>query len=306
MNDCEPEVRDLFSSFGEDGSDFEHLVEVGGFRYHLLLQFNETERDCAENSALSKLYDSFDGDAEAKNEAMNECLGVLWPFLRSDYASRVGTTPGGIIKIQALTTNGVLHSQNHDQHLQYPRTNAIDNAFPSVTAYSSSEIKKLEELEMNIFKIELKGLIYCMKTVHRTGRESDFIHEVSTLQQCSHPNIVRLVGLEVNEEEKVEGMVIDYIENARSLRDISSISAELCDKWTGQIKHAIEYLHHKGLVWGDAKAANILIDEQDNAVLIDFGGGFTDGWVDMENHNTVRGDFQGTERIISFMRKKIE
>jgi len=128
---------------------------------------------------------------------------------------------------------------------------------------------------------------------------------VSTLQDCSHPNIIRLVGLEVNPEEKVEGMIIDYIENGRSLSDIPSISSEQCDKWTEQIKHAIEYLHQKGLVWGDAKADNVLVDKEDNAKLIDFGGGFTPGWVDRENDDTVRGDLQGFERIISFMRKNM-
>ena len=48
MDDSEPEVRGLLSSFGEDRGDFEHLVDVGGFRYHLLLQFNKTESECAE------------------------------------------------------------------------------------------------------------------------------------------------------------------------------------------------------------------------------------------------------------------
>ena len=257
------------------------------------------------DSALNQLYESFSGGAKATNEAVNECMGILWPFLRSDYALRAGSKPEGVIKIQVLTTNGLLHSQNHDQHLQYPLTNAIDNIFPVVATYSSSEIRRLDELVMNIFKIELQGSIYCMKTIHRTGHETDFVREVSTLQRCSHPNIVRLVGLEVNEDGKVEGMVIDYIKNARSLKNIRSISAEQCDKWTGQIKQAIDHLHQKGLVWGDAKAANVLVDEQDNAVLIDFGGGFTEGWVDIGNHGTVCGDLQGLKRIISFMRDKI-
>ncbi len=228
MNSSEPEVRGLLLSFGEDGSDFEHLVDVGGFRYHLLLQFNKTERDCVENSALNRLYNSFAGDGKATNEAVNECMGVLWPFLRSDYASRVGSTPGRIIKLQALTTNGVLHSQNHDQHLQYPLTNAIDNTFSGVAMYSSSEIRQLDELKMNIFKIELQGSIYCMKTVHRMGRETDFVREVSTLQHCSHPNIVRLVGLKVNEEEKVEGMVIDY-----SIRHVKGITTKINERQGG-------------------------------------------------------------------------
>ena len=110
---------------------------------------------------------------------------------------------------------------------------------------------------------------------------------------------------EAEGSEKIEGMLIDYVENARVLRDIDILSTDECQKWAGQIRGAIEYLHDKGLVWGDAKAANVLVDEDGNAVLIDFGGGYTNGWVDEVNHDTACGDLQGLERIISFMRAKI-
>jgi serine/threonine protein kinase len=125
-----------------------------------------------------------------------------------------------------------------------------------------------------------------MKTVHRTGRETDFVREVSILQHCSHPNIVRLVGL-VEVDKKVEVMLIGYIEDVKLLPSIISISAEECKKWTRQINDAVEYLHQKGLMWGDAKAANVLVGKDGNAVLIEFGSGYADGWVDAENHDTA-------------------
>ena len=93
-------------------------------------------------------------------------------------------------------------------------------------------------------------------------------------------------------------MLIIYIENALSLRDIEFISANECDKWADQIRDAIEYLHDKELVWGDAKPANVLINADGNAVLIDFGGGATRGWVDSENYETYHSDLQGLERIV--------
>lgn len=99
-------------------------------------------------------------------------------------------------------------------------------------------------------------------------------------------------------------MLIDYVANARSLRDIGFISADECDKWADQMRDAIEYLHAKELVWGDAKPANVLISGDGNAILIDFGGGTTKGWVDSEYYETCRGDLQGFGRIVSFMKKK--
>ena len=69
-------------------------------------------------------------------------------------------------------------------------------------------------------------------------------------------------------------------------------------------QRAIYYLHERGLVWGDAKPANILVSGDGNAVLIDFGGGATKDWVDSENHETRTGDLQGLDRIVSFMKNK--
>lgn len=36
-------------------------------------------------------------------------------------------------------------------------------------------------------------------------------------------------------------------------------------------------LREMGMIWDNVKASNVVIDEMDDARLIDFGGGFTDG-----------------------------
>ena len=142
-----------------------------------------------------------------------------------------------------------------------------------------------------------------MKIVHRAGRESNFVRAVSTLQQCRPANIVRLLGLvKADGSDKIEGMLINYVEGARGLRDVNVISLDECEKWSSQV---IEYLHGKELVWGDAKAANVLVGKDGNAILIDFGGGYTSGCVDEINHNSPVGDFQGLESIVLFLEGKI-
>jgi tRNA A-37 threonylcarbamoyl transferase component Bud32 len=305
-----PEIRHLHTTFGDDGADYEHLMDYGGLQYHLLLRYNYTELNCLENTFLKKIYDAFAvDDFDGTQEAAHECLVLVWPFMERDYSSRVQSNagPSGSIKLQVITKDGVLSAVPHNLHMEYPRTNPVENLFPDVPTYLPEIVQTLDEIKSNIFKVKIQGSVYCLKTVHRTGNEQNFTREVSILRLCSHPNIIRLCGIvpAVGDTGKIEGMLLDYIENAKSIRNIGSITCVECEKWTGQIRGAIEYLHRKGLVWGDAKAANVLIREDHDVVIIDFGGGMTKGWVDQENYESVRGDWQGFERIVEFMKANV-
>ena len=90
---------------------------------------------------------------------------------------------------------GVLQTINHKKSLEYPPTKPVDNTFSDIPVFSSSEIERLVELKMNIFKIRLLDhSICCLKTIYH-GNNENFIPEVSILWRCSHPNIVHLVGV---------------------------------------------------------------------------------------------------------------
>src|SRR5688500_7253848 len=63
-------------------------------------------------------------------------------------------------------------------------------------------------------------------------------------------------------------------------------------KWATQIEYTMLELHKIGVVWGDVKPGNVVIDIDDNAWLVDFGGGFTQPWMDPELAGTREGDIQ--------------
>ena len=64
-------------------------------------------------------------------------------------------------------------------------------------------------------------------------------------------------------------------------------------------------MHAHGLIWGNTKAANVLIRENNDICIDRFWGSATKGWVDIENYETKRGDSQGLERIIKFMEENM-
>lgn len=68
-------------------------------------------------------------------------------------------------------------------------------------------------------------------------------------------------------------------------------------RWEHQIGKSLQALHERGIVWGDAKADNVLIDADDNAWIVDFGGGYTLGWVNRDKAGTIEGDCEGMANI---------
>lgn len=291
--------------------DYEDLLLWGNVQYHLLLQFNKTNPNAAENVALESLWLALSADDDrAIQDAEVLCFNILFPFMQADYMLRLQSDVSlrQSVKLQAATRNGVLQAIQHNRQIKYPPNDPIDNEFPDLLVFSASEIETLSEIVWHISKIKLQNSTYCLKSVHRGGGERGLKRELSILPYCSHPNIIRFIGVvePAVQKQKVDGMIIEYIRNAKSLRDADFITSVQCEEWTTQIRSAIEYLHREGFVWGDAKADNVLIREDGDVVLVDFGGGFTSGWVEQQNSDTSQGDWQGFERIVQFMKSKAQ
>ncbi|GLA28439.1 hypothetical protein AnigIFM63326_006016 [Aspergillus niger] len=69
-------------------------------------------------------------------------------------------------------------------------------------------------------------------------------------------------------------------------------------KWEEQITTTVDLLHRADIIWGDVKTDNVLIDKNEDAWVIDFGGGYTEGWVAKEHMETMKGDAEGLSRIM--------
>ncbi|KAM3066663.1 hypothetical protein ACMFMG_002375 [Clarireedia jacksonii] len=69
-----------------------------------------------------------------------------------------------------------------------------------------------------------------------------------------------------------------------TLRDVnvSTVRKEMRWKWENQISKTVDELYEAGVVGGDGKASNVLIDQSDNAWLINFVSEWSKGWVDEE------------------------
>ena len=100
-----------------------------------------------------------------------------------------------------------------------------------------------------------------------------FVKEAKNLARLHHPNIITV--LDVFEENNTVYYVMPNLANG-SLQELVKLNGILPEcralKYVKQVALALKYMHEEHQICHyDVKPANILIDDNDNAVLIDFG-----------------------------------
>ncbi len=98
-----------------------------------------------------------------------------------------------------------------------------------------------------------------------------FIKEAQNIACLNHPNIIRIY--DVFEENNTAYYVMEYIDNSLSdyLNEKGRLPEHEAIRYIKQIADALAYIHEQKINHLDVKPANILLDNKNNAVLIDFG-----------------------------------
>jgi hypothetical protein len=179
----------------------------------------------------------------------------------------------------------------------------------SLQRYSATDILVLETFPRvgNITKVLANGKEVCCKIATTTHgyavqREYERLQTILLSKYADSIQVPKLLAFIVD-DYGVIGILEEFIPSkctlGKMLTDAVAPNAERRYKWAQQIKQSIHQLHEIGVVWGDGKTEYILINsETDDAWLIDFGGSFTEGWVDAELKETIDGDEQALTKII--------
>lgn len=206
-------------------------------------------------------------------------------FLRLKFGHKRGTK-----KIDAAAASNGTGDLDPKEEKDFDGTNGC------ARKYSWSEI---ERLSMNFSQIVGSGGFSTVYLGHLPGSNlgaikihcpSDYLNrvfkqELDILLQLQHDNIVKLLGYcDVQDEG---ALVFEYVSNGTlqdklhgGEREIKKSSSSSVISWRNrmeiayQLAQALEYLHEKcplQIVHGDIKPSNILLDEQLNCKLCDFG-----------------------------------
>ena len=168
-----------------------------------------------------------------------------------------------------------------------PSTQISEYSMRGTTALSDSRIEdfKIGKLLGKGAYAEVKecihlktGLSYALKIYEKVRlldplKKRNMIREIHVLEELNHCNIIHLYH--VLETPKLVMLVIELVKG-KSLKTMMRESSRglkesKCIKIFKQILSAVEYMHSRGIAHRDLKLDNILIDEINNAKIIDFG-----------------------------------
>jgi hypothetical protein len=121
----------------------------------------------------------------------------------------------------------------------------------------------------------LLGRTVALKTlVHAFGapEQKQFLREAQIVSQLSHPAIVNLYDVGI-EDENVVYLVMEYV-SGKTLQQVLSesvIPLHRACAWAADLAGALGRAHRAGIIHGDVKPGNILVTEDGGVKLGDFG-----------------------------------
>lgn len=133
-----------------------------------------------------------------------------------------------------------------------------------------------------LFKDETTDMLFAIKKyetedeTHRNDFYDRFVDEIKILFKISHPNIVRVYNYYLYPEEKVGYLQMEYVKGSTLDKYDPFPFDDDWKNWEDIFKEtvlAFEYLEKNNILHRDIRPQNILIDENGNVKIIDFGFG---------------------------------
>lgn len=272
------------------------------------------EADALQSEAVDVIYavasplDQDEKSSEGSSQPSN-LHNLLFPkisFYRLDEGMGGKLT---VIPISADEAYGPTYDEAQD--LCIPDVDAeLDSSLPS---YLPEQVKVVEQLVCGggtVCLVQMNGHQMLCKARHSGLQDDNIRREIECLQRISSLGRVavpKLLGyIKHPTSGAILGFLREWVPSKDNLKDLKEagfpqLPKEARQQIGCQIKETVQVLHENGVIWGDAKPSNVVIDLNNHAWLIDFGGGWSEGWVDESLQNTVAGDWQAVARILEFL-----
>jgi hypothetical protein len=271
---------------------------------------DEDEADALQDEALEVIYavasslDQDIGASEESSQLLKEIVlhNLLFPktsFYRLEEVAGELT----IVPISANEAYGPTYNEDQDQKM----TEICDEVYvdASLQSYLPEQVKVVEQLVCGggtVCLAQVNGYQTLCKARHARLRDYSLKREIDCLQKIPKEflgrlPIPRLLGYVKHPRSgAILEFLREWVPSKDNLKDpkeagFSDFPKEVRQKVGRQIKETVEVLHGFEVIWGDAKPRN---------VVIDFGGGWSEGWLDENLQDTVEGEQLAVRRILGF------
>lgn len=140
-----------------------------------------------------------------------------------------------------------------------------------------------------VYKVGVHGQVLIKKEIPSQDTIEEFLYEVNALNSLRYSHdVVRFYGVVVDDQDEyVKGLLISYASQGALIDIIFEHCKEnnyglpwaTKERWARQIVRGLADVHESGFVQGDFTLSNIVIDDADNAKIIDINRrGCPVGW----------------------------
>lgn len=136
-----------------------------------------------------------------------------------------------------------------------------------------------------VYRVKVDGETLIKKEIPGPDTVDEFLYEINALSQLHNSrNVIQFYGVVVDDYgEHVKGLLISFAEQGALIDVIYDHEHNLPwsrrERWARQIVEGLSEVHEAGFVQGDFTLSNIVIDNDDNAKIIDINRrGCPVGW----------------------------
>lgn len=141
-----------------------------------------------------------------------------------------------------------------------------------------------------VYKVSVAGEILIKKEIPSPETIEEFLYEINALNSLGYSeNVINFHGVVVDEyDEYVKGLLISYADGGALIDVIydnckdpngHGLAWAVRERWARQIVNGLADIHESGFVQGDFTLSNIVIDQKDDAKIIDINRrGCPVGW----------------------------
>lgn len=141
---------------------------------------------------------------------------------------------------------------------------------------ASAKVWEAEDTKANNLRVAVK--IFSLSQEYSTNGLNLFKDEFAKVFDIHHSNLLHPTSYDIYEFQTPEGdiasvpyLVLQFCKNGSVTSMVGHADEETVRKFMYNVAQGLEHLHSKGIVHQDIKPDNVLIDDQGNFVITDFG-----------------------------------